>query len=122
MAQHVKSLIAGRITVAHDELRLRHHDGHGFEGRVSMSLVAAAPGLARNLIVQIEDVTERNRLKRELQDLADHDPLTGLLNRRRFGLELSSRLESGRRERRGGAVILIGQHHELRAAVADDRG
>jgi len=118
MAQHVKSLIAGRITVAHDELRLRHHDGHGFEGRVSMSLV----GAATNLIVQIEDVTERNRLKRELQDLADHDPLTGLLNRRRFGLELSSRLESGRRERRSGAVILIGQHHELRAAVADDRG
>ena len=107
MAQHVKSLIAGKITVAHDELRLRHQDGHGFEGRVSMSLVSGAPGLARNLIVQIEDVTERNRLKSELQDLADHDPLTGLLNRRRFGLELSSRLGTGRRERPGGAVILI---------------
>jgi len=106
MAQHVEALIAGDITVAHDELRLRHHDGHGFEGRVSMSLVMGAPGMARNLIVQIEDVTERNRLKSELQDLADHDPLTGLLNRRRFGMELSSRLGDGR-DRPGGAVILI---------------
>jgi PAS domain S-box-containing protein len=30
------------------------------------------------------DVTERNEVHRRLQHLADHDPLTGLLTRRRF--------------------------------------
>ena len=106
---HVAALHAGEVTVAHDELRLRRHDGHLFDGRVSMSLVAGTgPGEpARDLIVQVEDVTERNLLKRELHDLADHDPLTGLANRRRFNAELAERLGAGKRPREGGAVILI---------------
>jgi diguanylate cyclase (GGDEF)-like protein/PAS domain S-box-containing protein len=102
----IEALVATRTTVAHGELQLVHRDGHAFEGRIGMSLVAGAPDLPRNLIVQIEDVTERNRLKCELQDLADHDPLTGLLNRRRFKLELASRLDASR-GRHPGAVILL---------------
>ncbi len=101
----IARLRAGEIAVAHRETYLLHRDGYDFEGRLSMSLVGAAPGEPRDLIVQIEDVTERNRLKRELQDLADHDPLTGLLNRRRFGSELTRRLSTVRR--RGGAVLLM---------------
>jgi diguanylate cyclase (GGDEF)-like protein/PAS domain S-box-containing protein len=96
---------AGEIAVAHREAYLLHRDGHDFEGRLSMSLVGAAPGESRDLIVQIEDVTERNQLKHELQDLADHDPLTGLLNRRRFGIEMTRRLGAG--PRHGGAVLLL---------------
>jgi diguanylate cyclase (GGDEF)-like protein/PAS domain S-box-containing protein len=107
LAGDIEALVAGQIAVAHDELRLAHHDGYAFEGRVSMSLVAGTAGAARDLIVQIEDVTERNVLKRELQDLADRDPLTGLLNRRSFGLELGARLGAGGLRRRGGAVVLI---------------
>ena len=105
--QRIEGLLDGRIGVAHDELRLHHGDGHSFEGRVSMSLVAGAPGASRDLIVQVEDVTERNRLTHELQDLADHDALAGLLNRRRFALELAARVGPDRRRRPGGAVILI---------------
>jgi len=108
---HIAALRAGDITVAHDELRLRHQDGHLFEGRISMSLVARSgeggSDAPRDLIVQIEDVTERSLLKRELQDLADHDPLTGLVNRRRFNAELGRRLGAGGGHREGGAVILI---------------
>jgi diguanylate cyclase (GGDEF)-like protein/PAS domain S-box-containing protein len=107
-ACHIDGLLAGRIAVAHDELGLRLRAGRSFEARVSMSLVAAAtPGAGRDLILQIEDVTERNRLKNELQDLADHDSLTGLLNRRRFGAELARRASPDRRDRGRGAVILI---------------
>ncbi len=89
----IDALIASELTVAHEELRLLHHHGFGFEAHMSMSLVAGATGASRDLVVQIQDVTERNRLKHELQDLADHDPLTGLLNRRRFGQELAARAE-----------------------------
>jgi diguanylate cyclase (GGDEF)-like protein/PAS domain S-box-containing protein len=105
----IRALLSGDVAVTHDELRLRHHEGHLFEGRISMSLVAGSDdrGPARHLIVQVEDVTERNRLKRELQDLADHDPLTGLVNRRRFSAELARRLDTGTPRCEGGAVILI---------------
>jgi diguanylate cyclase (GGDEF)-like protein/PAS domain S-box-containing protein len=98
----IDDLLAGRKRVHHDELVLRDHAGETFEARLSMSLVAGEAGL-RDVIVQIEDVSERNRLERELHDLAEIDPLTGVFNRRRFELEL----ERGRRTRRCGAVILV---------------
>jgi diguanylate cyclase (GGDEF)-like protein/PAS domain S-box-containing protein len=104
--QRIAALLAGDITVAHDELTLQHSDGHTFRGRVSMSLAEGTAGGPRGLVVQVEDITERTVLKRELQDLADHDPLTGLLNRRRFGDELARRVDSGQRAS-GGAVILM---------------
>jgi diguanylate cyclase (GGDEF)-like protein/PAS domain S-box-containing protein len=104
--RRIDELVTGQAAVARADLRFMPCDGRGFEGTISMSLVAGAPGATRDLIVQIEDFTERNRLKDELQDLADHDPLTGLLNRRRFELELTSRLVVA--ECRGaGAVILL---------------
>ncbi|MEY2515324.1 MAG: hypothetical protein QOJ89_2682 [bacterium] len=102
----IDGLVTGQAAVARADLRFMPCDGRGFEGTISMSLVAGTAGATRDLIVQIEDLTERNRLKHELQDLADHDPLTGLLNRRSFELELTNRLVVA--ERRGpGAVILL---------------
>jgi diguanylate cyclase (GGDEF)-like protein/PAS domain S-box-containing protein len=98
----IDDLREGRVTVFHDELALLDHAGGTFEGRLSMSLVAGC-GEIRDVIVQIEDVTERNRLARELKDLADIDPLTGLFNRRRFERELADQLASGR----CGAVVLL---------------
>ncbi|MFP5361184.1 MAG: putative bifunctional diguanylate cyclase/phosphodiesterase [Thermoleophilia bacterium] len=102
----IDDLIDGRATVYHDELALLVQAGETFEGRLSMSLVAGSGGVS-DVIVQIEDVTERNRLARELKDLADIDPLTGLFNRRRFERELSAHLARARHGGRGGAVILI---------------
>jgi len=52
------------------------------------------------------DQTERVHAEERLQELADHDPLTGLLNRRRFNEELAR--ESARIRRHGGrAAVLI---------------
>ena len=102
----IDDLTAGRSPVFHDELALLDRTGVAFEGRLSMSVVAGC-GDVRDVIVQIEDVTERNRLARELKDLADIDPLTGLFNRRRFERELSAQLERARRCGRGGAVIVV---------------
>jgi diguanylate cyclase (GGDEF)-like protein/PAS domain S-box-containing protein len=104
---HIDALVAGDLAAAHDELALVHRDGHSFEGRISMSLVGGGEGAKHNVILQIEDVTERNRLKADLQDLADHDPLTGMLNRRRFGEELTRQLEYSRRYGVGGAILLV---------------
>jgi diguanylate cyclase (GGDEF)-like protein/PAS domain S-box-containing protein len=106
MGHLIERLVAGDLAVAHEELRLVRQDGRGFEGHVSMSLVAGVAG-SRDLIVQIVDDTERNRLKDELQDLADHDPLTGLVNRRRFGVKLAHQLAARGNAGADGAVVLI---------------
>ena len=58
-------------------------------------------------LVQIQDVSERKRFEGQLRYLADHDPLTGLFNRRRFAQELERELASARRYKTGGALLVI---------------
>ena len=58
-------------------------------------------------MLQIEDIGDRKQTERELRRLADHDSLTGLLNRRGFMEGL--RRELRRMERKGeyGALLLL---------------
>ena len=58
-------------------------------------------------IVQVQDVTERKRFEDQLRYMADHDSLTGLMNRRRFREELESRLALQHRYGGEGAVLLV---------------
>jgi diguanylate cyclase (GGDEF)-like protein/PAS domain S-box-containing protein len=53
------------------------------------------------------DITERKALERELERLSQHDPLTGLFNRRRFEEALRHQLAYTRRYGRGGALLMI---------------
>jgi diguanylate cyclase (GGDEF)-like protein len=54
-----------------------------------------------------QDVTDRKRMERKLQHQADHDPLTGLPNRRRFAEELDRLLRYAARYERGGAIVML---------------
>jgi diguanylate cyclase (GGDEF)-like protein len=58
-------------------------------------------------VVQVEDIGDRKQTERELRRLADHDSLTGLLNRR--GFMEGMRRELRRMERKGeyGALLLL---------------
>jgi diguanylate cyclase (GGDEF)-like protein/PAS domain S-box-containing protein len=60
-----------------------------------------------HLLVQVNDITERKHVERQLRHLADHDPLTGLFNRRRFEQALDRLLGLGD----GGAVLAIDLDH-----------
>jgi diguanylate cyclase (GGDEF)-like protein/PAS domain S-box-containing protein len=71
-------------------------------------------------IVQIQDVTERKRFEEQLRYIADHDSLTGLLNRRRFREELESQIALRRRYGGSGALLLIDL--DRLKAVNDTRG
>ena len=51
----------------------------------------------------VRDVTEHHRDRAELTFLAEHDPLTGVANRRRIG----SRIADCAADPRGGALLMI---------------
>jgi diguanylate cyclase (GGDEF)-like protein/PAS domain S-box-containing protein len=68
------------------------------------------------LLWHLRDVTERHVREGDLRHLADHDPLTGLLDSRRFGEALERHASPGRRAGDRGAVVLIGLD-ELRTAA-----
>jgi diguanylate cyclase (GGDEF)-like protein len=72
------------------------------------------------------EIVERERLQRELEHLADHDPLTGLANRRRLEQELSRELVRARRESRPLCVVILDlddlkQHNDAHGHAAGDR-
>ena len=57
--------------------------------------------------VVCQDLTELRTVEARLEHLSDHDPLTGLLNRRRLVDEIDRELRYGTREDQAGALLLI---------------
>jgi diguanylate cyclase (GGDEF)-like protein/PAS domain S-box-containing protein len=55
----------------------------------------------------VTDVTDIRQIEVQIERLVDHDPLTGLYNRRRLIGELERHLEHATRHRRSGAVLLL---------------
>ena len=62
---------------------------------------------ARLLEGLLTDITDRKAAETRLQHLADHDALTGLLNRRRFVEELELEIAAVRRGMRSSAAMVI---------------
>lgn len=98
-------LLAGDLSSYAIEKRCLRADGHTIWMLMSVALVRHADGRPRYLIKQLQDVSERKRFERDLQHLADHDPLTGMFNRRRLSAEL--RREAARSRRSGSAAALL---------------
>ena len=95
---------------ARGEMPLRRADGDVFVADVSSTLFTTAEGGARTVLI-FRDVSEqvalREQLERqraELEDLVDHDPLTGLLSRRGFAAAAEGLLAFADRE---GASLLL---------------
>jgi diguanylate cyclase (GGDEF)-like protein len=85
-----------------DELTFK--DGRVFERYSQPQLI---DGRSVGRVWSFRDVTERKRSEERLKHLAEHDPLTDLLNRRRFEDELARESERSARYRSGGAVLLM---------------
>ena len=70
------------------------------------ALLLDAGGRPLSWVGQFQDVTERRRQEAELRHLAEHDPLTGLLNRSAFALALEQHLARVRRYGGEGALLM----------------
>jgi diguanylate cyclase (GGDEF)-like protein/PAS domain S-box-containing protein len=100
------ALARGDVKRLEYEHRYLHRDG-----RVVDALVNAASFVdedaQRAAVVQVLDISERKRFEGQLEYLADHDALSGLLNRRRFDQELRRELIRARRYASRGAILAL---------------
>jgi diguanylate cyclase (GGDEF)-like protein/PAS domain S-box-containing protein len=106
--------VPGDATIQIDEVeehrsesRYLRSDGTPLWVATSATNVRDTDGRILCHVVLVEDISNRKQTERELRRLADHDSLTGLLNRRGFMEGL--RRELRRMERRGeyGALLLL---------------
>ncbi len=109
--EQMADLLGGGVSFARREIRLVAAGGERVWASVTGSVVHEADGSPSYLVVQIQDISERKRFEGQLQYLADHDPLTGLFNRRRFEEELEREILSARRFETTGAVLVLDLDH-----------
>ncbi len=107
----IAAMLHGARSSVTSEKRYLHADGRPVWVSVNTSLVRDAEGEPVELLQQIQDITERRRFEHKLQHMADHDSLTGLLNRRRFEEELDRHLANVRRLGPRGAVLMLDLDH-----------
>src|ERR1700728_3368651 len=82
--QDSASLLTTERSASARETQLLRPDGSKLCALVVISVVRDADGRVRRLIGQATDLTEWHLREKRLRHLADHDPLTGLVNRRGF--------------------------------------
>jgi diguanylate cyclase (GGDEF)-like protein/PAS domain S-box-containing protein len=92
-----QQLLDGEISTFQTEKRYFNAVGETMSALLSISLVRDQDDAPQHFIVQMQDISERKHLEEHLRHLADHDPLTGLRNRRLFEHDL--RLQIGRCQR-----------------------
>jgi diguanylate cyclase (GGDEF)-like protein/PAS domain S-box-containing protein len=102
-----RRLLAGQIPAFRVEKRYFDAAGETLSAIVSMSLVRDRDGTPAYFIAQLNDVSERRRLEENMRGLGDHDPLTGLRNRRLFGHDLKLQVARSRRYGEVAGLMLI---------------
>jgi diguanylate cyclase (GGDEF)-like protein/PAS domain S-box-containing protein len=89
------------------ELPLIRKDGSRFTAEVTCAPAIAPSGSLVGWVSTIRDISPHRDHEAELQRLADHDPLTGLANRRVFEQRLGQELADAVRHGREMAVAIL---------------
>lgn len=107
----LKLMLDGETSSYKTEKRYVHASGHTVWVTLQATLLRDSSGEPTHFLVQVLDITDRRRYEKRLQYLADHDSLTGLLNRHSFEREVKSHLQRGRRYGIEGAVLVLDLDH-----------
>ena len=100
----------GQIAQA-DTLSIEHRISRG-DGQVAwiqahVTMIRDDAGEPVHALAQVQDITERLSHEEHLKHMADHDPLTGLLNRRAFEAALEAHVARCRRYGATGALLVV---------------
>jgi diguanylate cyclase (GGDEF)-like protein/PAS domain S-box-containing protein len=106
-ASQREQLFAGEIPAFQIEKRFFDAAGETISAILSVSLVRDRDGAPLHYIAQLQDISQRKQLEEHLRHLADHDPLTGLRNRRLFEHDLKLQVARARRYRELAALMVI---------------
>jgi diguanylate cyclase (GGDEF)-like protein/PAS domain S-box-containing protein len=107
----IAAMAAGEMNLLRDERRFIHASGRAVWVAVSAAPVLGDGGHVSHLLTHYLDITDRKRAERQLEHLVDHDPLTGLLNRRGFEAELDRHFHLMARCGPSGALLVIDLDH-----------
>ena len=110
----LKQLLTGDRTTYESQQRYFTKRGNLIWVLLSVSLVRDADDRPTHFIAQLVDISQRKRIEDDLLYLADHDGLTGLLNRRRFEADLEQQIALvGRYGADAGLIVLDLDHFKL---------
>jgi diguanylate cyclase (GGDEF)-like protein/PAS domain S-box-containing protein len=108
IAEELAASPSGRVAA---ETRIQHTDGHWVDVAFEGIVMHDRNGVPAELLFNAVDVSERRRFEAQLAHLAEHDPLTGLANRRRFDRELERHLDLCERYGARGALMMMDLDH-----------
>jgi diguanylate cyclase (GGDEF)-like protein/PAS domain S-box-containing protein len=92
------------VTYAH---RMEHAAGHTIWVQVCLTVLRDDSGEPLYSLVQMLDVSEQRLHEDQLNHMAEHDPLTGLLNRRGFEAVLDAHISRCQRYGATGALLML---------------
>lgn len=102
-----EDLFTGELVRFSEERRYRHADGHDVWAQADVAVVRGTDpdDDAPYLLAQLQETTARKLQEQQLDHLAHHDALTGVLNRRGLTKELERQEELATRGRPGALMI-----------------
>jgi diguanylate cyclase (GGDEF)-like protein/PAS domain S-box-containing protein len=106
-AEHLAALVRGDVEHYRLEKRYLRPDGEIVWAQLDATLLRGGAGTARMALGQVQDITDRRRHQAELEHLAHHDGLTGVLNRRGLAAELERQCADVARYGPSGVLLVI---------------
>ena len=107
IAKGMGRLEAGDAPLYRGEIRIVRPDDRRVWVDVTTSIVRDTKGEPLYRLSQMVDIDARRRAEEQLSYMADHDPLSGAYNRRRFEHELQRELGYAAMRRSRGALLIL---------------